>query len=245
MAEAFYMALAGRVIKIRPLYRYIEKQCRNYIIAPQKADIIIEISPEDIAREKETVTFENGICSAREDYLESLAVYRKIAVSMIPYNVLLFHGSAIAVDGREGYLFIAPSGTGKSTHTALWRQLLGDRTVMINDDKPLLYCGRDQVTVCGTPWDGKHHLSSNQEVPLKAICILERHTTNRIVEISRQEALPNLLQQCYQPEDHAFALRTLQLLEIITDRVKLYRLGCNMELSAAEIAYRGMKEGEL
>jgi serine kinase of HPr protein (carbohydrate metabolism regulator) len=53
------------------------------------------------------------------------------------YDTFLFHGSAIAVDG-VGYLFTAKSGTGKSTHARLWRELLGARAVMVNDDKPLL-----------------------------------------------------------------------------------------------------------
>ena len=32
---------------------------------------------------------------------------------------------------------------------------------MINDDKPLLRIEEDRVTVCGSPWRGKHRLGSN------------------------------------------------------------------------------------
>lgn len=52
--------------------------------------------------------------------------YRKIAEKLVQYDVMLFHGSAVAVDGI-GYLFTAKSGTGKSTHTRLWREYFGDR----------------------------------------------------------------------------------------------------------------------
>ena len=64
--------------------------------------------------------------------METLAVYRKMA----DYDTVLLHGSAIAVDD-EGYFFTAKSGTGKSTHARLWREMLGDRAVMINDDNRL------------------------------------------------------------------------------------------------------------
>ena len=37
--------------------------------------------------------------------------------------------------------------------------------IRISDSGAIIY---------GTPWDGKHHLSNNIAVSLKAICILER-----------------------------------------------------------------------
>lgn len=69
-------------------------------------------------------------------YLETLAVYRKIVTRLVFSDILLIHGSAIAVDGKA-YLFTAPSGTGKSTHTRMCREYFKDRAVMVNDDKPL------------------------------------------------------------------------------------------------------------
>ena len=145
-------------------------------------------------------------------YLESLAVYRKLAHAMLEKNTLLFHGSAIAVDG-QAVLFTAKSGTGKSTHTRLWREMLGDRAVMVNDDKPLLRITEDGVLVCGTPWDGKHHLSTNCAVPLKAICILEQGDKNAIGAISPKEALPMLLQQSFHPDGPAAMLRMMQAVD--------------------------------
>ena len=110
--------------------------------------------------------------SRPDDYLETLAVCRKIAERMPEHNTFLFYGSCIAVDGA-GYVFTAKSGTGKSTHTRLWRELLDNRATMVNDDKPLIRIADDDAIIYGTPWDGKHPLSHNIAVPLKAICILE------------------------------------------------------------------------
>ena len=158
---------------------------------------------------------------------------------MPEYDTFLFHGSAVAADGAA-YIFTAKSGTGKSTHAALWREMLGERAVMVNDDKPLLRVHLDgTATVYGTPWDGKHHLSHNA-VPVRAICILERAHENRIRRITKAEALPMLIQQAYRPADPAALQKTLMLLDRLN--VKLFRLGCNMDLSAARLSYNAMKE---
>ena len=174
-----------------------------------------------------------------DKYLEELAVYRKIAEVMPRYDTILFHGSAVAVDGI-GYLFAARSGTGKSTHTALWRDLFGERAVMVNDDKPLLHIA-EEVTVYGTPYDGKHRLSSNIAVPLKAVCILTRASENTIEPIKKNDAYPMLLGQTYRPADPVSMQKTMLLIDKLADRVRLYRLGCNMDISAAETAYNGMR----
>jgi hypothetical protein len=145
----------------------------------------------------------------------------------------------VAVDG-QGYLFTARSGTGKSTHTRLWREAFGTRAVMVNDDKPLLRIGQKGATAYGTPWDGKHRLSSNMAVPLRGLCILERADKNHICPVTFQQALPMLLQQSYRPPQPERLARTLALVEKLGRSVPLYRLGCNMDIEAAYVAYEGM-----
>ena len=179
-----------------------------------------------------------SICAGR---LEELAIYRQIAEQAPERGVLLFHGSAVAVDGQT-YLFTAKSGTGKSTHTRLWRQRFGDRALMVNDDKPLLRFTETEVLVCGTPWNGKHHLSAPVQLPLKALCVLTRDTTNHIEPLEAREAFPTLYQQCYHPQSPGAMARTLALLGQLTEQAGLYHLGCNMDPEAAEISYNGMQE---
>lgn len=209
------------------------------------ADIQVITSMDDIVYERNRAAREDrleGIPLRRfpDQYLETLAIYRKIAVEMLRHDTLLFHGSAISVDG-EGFLFTAKSGTGKSTHTRLWREMFGDRAVMVNDDKPLLKIEDDRVMVCGTPWDGKHCLGTNIMVPLKGLCILTRAEENHIQRISASEAMPMLLQQSFRPDDPVAVAKLLGLLEKMAQRVGLYRLGCNMDPEAAAVAYQGMK----
>ena len=235
---------AEKNVEINALYSDIHDLCRDYR-SDGIPDFVVGTTLEDIATER--------VRSEREDalegiptryfsdaYLETLAVYRKIAEKMPDYDTVLFHGSAVCVDG-EGYLFTAKSGTGKSTHARLWREFLGSRAVMINDDKPLIRVGEGKAVAYGTPWDGKHRLSSNIAVPLKAVCILERAAENRIREVTRSEALPMLVQQTYRPMDAAAMGKTLNLIDRLAGSVKLYRLGCNMSIEAAKVAYNAMK----
>lgn len=112
--------------------------------------------------------------------------------------------------------------------------------MFINDDKPLLKISAQGVTVYGTPWDGKHHRSTNTSCPLKAVCILTRNTENSIQRIDKKAALPMLCQQSYRPCSPIGAQKTLALVDRLGSSVPLYRLGCNMEPEAAQVAYHGM-----
>ncbi len=175
-----------------------------------------------------------------DEQLEILAVYRLIAERMPLEGALLFHGSALMMDGR-GYCFAAPSGTGKSTHARLWRERFGARVTMINDDKPLLAVSPEGVTVYGTPYCGKHRLGSNTAAPLQAVALLSRGKENAVRPLSRREACAGLLQQVYRPQSAEAMRETLRLFDILCSRVPLFALSCNMEPSAAETAYNAMK----
>lgn len=159
---------------------------------------------------------------------------------MPDYDTVVFHGSVIAVDG-QAYLFTARSGTGKSTHTRLWREYLGDRVVMVNDDKPMLRITDSGVTAYGTPYNGKHRLGTNTAAPLRAICILTRGDKNSIARIGKSDAYDMILQQVYRPKDPLQMIKTLNLVDKLTEKVLLYKLACNMDISAAEVAYNAMK----
>ncbi len=235
---------AEKLIEVSSLYERVHGYCAEYR-ADGKPDFSVTITREDIDYERERNARAAKLVGRRsynspDDYLEELAVYRKIAEQMPYYDTLLFHGSCVAVD-RQGYLFTAKSGTGKSTHTRLWRELWGDKAVMVNDDKPLITVTADGVLIHGTPYNGKHRLGSNISVPLKAVCVLERAKTNTIRSISKAEAYPMLIQQAYRPIDGAALAATLPLIDKMADAVALYKLGCNMDPQAARVAYEGMK----
>ena len=242
-AKAKAYRIAGKEFIITSLYNTVHEQCANYLYDSPCNAFVIHMGLDDIEKEQQRnkhTELSMTIGKQPEAYLESLAVFRRIAEWMPTQGTVLFHCSAISVDDCC-YVFTAASGTGKSTHTRLWREMLGERAVMVNDDKPLIHVNEDgSAIVYGTPWDGKHHLSSNIAVPLKAICILQRDTTNHIERISKREAYPMLLQQTYRPADPVALRKTLEILDRLD--TSFYRLGCNMDPEAARVSYENMRD---
>lgn len=229
----FTIMLAEHTFCIENRYDYVKKLCEEYIIPDCNAQKIFITDSQLDYEKKLTIGFPNA-------YLESLAVYRRICELLVDENIILFHGSAVVVDGLA-YIFTAASGTGKSTHTSLWRAYLGERATMLNDDKPLLKITSSGVTAYGTPWNGKHRLGSNISAPLKAVCILERSEKNHIKKINKKAAYPMLLQQVYRPKSPVKMAATLNMIDQLAKHSSLYRLCCNMEIDAAELAYNYMK----
>lgn len=239
--------IAERIIEITSVHEDIHTLCKDYLF-PANPDFSVVTTQEDIKFEREKSAKEDEakempVRQFSDGYLETLAVYRKISEKMPDYDTILFHGSCVAVDG-VGYLFTASSGTGKSTHAKLWRELLGDRAVMVNDDKPLIRLTDDGAIVYGTPWDGKHRLSSNISVPLKALCVLMRFEKNIINPITPSQAYATLMQQTYRPADSMAMIKTLRLIDKLSSSVSFWMLGCNMEIEAAKVAYEAMRGQE-
>ncbi len=172
-----------------------------------------------------------------EGYAESLAVLRKLSDRLLTRDTILFHGSAVALDG-QAYIFAAPSGTGKSTHARLWREKFGDRVVMINDDKPFVRVG-GRCTVYGSPWDGKHRLSTNASFPLRAVCFLERAERNSIAPLSPSEAIHWFLSQAYREEAVA---SIFPLILKITDVIPSFLLKCNTDPGAVDVAWSALSD---
>ncbi len=246
--HSFKIEIAETVIDVDALYESSKKLCKDYF-TDKPSELHITITEEDIENERRFATSANPT----GPNLEYMALYRKICTALASKDIVLIHGSCVAVDG-QAYLFCAPSGTGKSTHTRLWRECLGERAVMINDDKPLVRivkndsessnandsCADYTVRIYGTPWNGKHRLGANISAPLKAICFLERGEENLIVRSNNMDSLPFLMRFTFRPEDPMAMTQTLDAATRIADQVNFWSLKCNMGHDAAEVSFGAM-----
>lgn len=230
--------IADVIFELKPIYSYVVKLCQHYeYFGEEKPAFFLEVTREMIQKEKE-------LASDFPDYhLESLAVFRKLCEYVLSNkNGLIFHSSAIAVDGKA-YLFTAPSGTGKSTHARLWRELLGEKAIMVNDDKPIIRYVDGDFYVYGTPWNGKHSLDTNTRVKIEAICEIRRSEENTILKLSPKEMITVALNQTLRPQGLEDTDKLIALLDKMLTKVKLYRLNCNMDISSAKLSY-GVMSGE-
>lgn len=245
MAE-FCIEIAGRVAAVTSLFDSTRDYCRRYL-TDREADFAVTVTREDLAFEQQALleeALEEGIRPRvfTDPFLDRAAIQRKVAEALFDSKVLLFHGSTVAVDG-EAYLFTADCGTGKSTHTRLWRQVFGNRAVMVNDDKPFLKITEASVLACGAPWSGKHGLDTNITVPLKGICILRRGSRNRIRPISAAEAMPMLRKQSVPPLDAGKLPDYDALVAALGQRCPLWEMYCTKDPEAAFVAYEAMSGG--
>ena len=175
------------------------------------------------------------------DVLESTCVYRNICKELLKYDAILIHSAAISVD-NEAYLFTANSGTGKTTHMNLWLDKFGDRAFIINGDKPIVRKTDEGIFVFGTPWCGKEGFNKNIRVKLKSICILGRADENKIRKTDKKDALTFLISQTSKPNEVENIDLMFKNLENIIENIPVYRLGCNMEKEACEVAYEEMSK---
>jgi len=242
--EAFSIEIAGTVFLVQSLFQSTKEYCRPYL-TDREAEYFAKIYREDLVYEQrrlEQEAIEEGLKIRKfaEPFLERSVIQRRVADSLVGRNVLMLHGSTVAVDG-SAYLFTAPCGTGKTTHTRLWRELLGDRAIMVNDDKPFLQITGSGVLAYGSPWSGKHGLANNICVPLKGICALHRGSENVIRPAQEKELLEILRKQVHMPEDEALAKKALSLVDALAESVPLWTMFCNKELDAAKISYGAMR----
>ena len=247
MAE-FTMTIAGHSARVQSLFESTPQYFRPYL-SENAPRFFFTVTREDIDFERRFLyeeALEEGfrVRNFPDPFLERAAIQRKFAEALFPLDVLLLHGSTVAVDGNA-YLFTARSGTGKSTHTRLWREVFGSRALMVNDDKPFLKFTPEGILACGAPWSGKHGLDSNIAVPLKGICLLERGSENRIVPLSQEKALAFLQKQCHIPADPGQHPRLQELLEELTRRVNLWHMTCTKDPLAAQTAYNTMSRKDI
>ncbi len=238
--------LAGIPVAFENRYPYIPRLMQDYL-TNEPPMLTLSLTEAEIACEGERGGRLPPITSqeARLAYLEALAFYRKLSVQLPRFGGFFLHAALLAVEG-EGIAVAARSGVGKSTHAALWRELLGDGCEILNGDKPLLR--RDaggRFYGYGTPFAGKEGWHKNASVPVRALLLLERGSEDRLTPVTPAEAFPALYAATLAPESEETAALLLPLLSEFLGTVHIFRASVTPRLSAAEAAYRTIFRKEL
>ena len=173
--------------------------------------------------------------------IENLAISSEFNRAAIKYGVMLVHSSALIYDGGA-YLFSADSGVGKSTHTKLWLKAFGEKVHIMNDDKPVIRLYDDHAVAFGTPFDGGSGIALNESYPLKAIIFVERGEENSVRIPDSKEIIQKLYFQTAHMVNRETAEKMLVNMERLLHLTKFYVLTCNMDISAAYVAFDGIIE---
>lgn len=223
--------IADLVTEFEPKYSHLKKLAKPFEYSGAKIrDISICLSDEYLDS-----IFKKMVPGTSIGDAEEFCYAGKFCRSIIKYNAMLIHSSAIEYNGKA-YLFAADSGVGKSTHTALWRKAFGEDVRMINDDKPVVRIIDGKAFAYGTPFDGGSGIANNICSPLGAVVFIERGESNSI----RKAETPEILKKLYFSTAHFVSKVTAEKMlinfENLLSCTDFYILTCNMDISAAYTA---------
>ena len=198
--------IAEMNIAVKAQYEETYRYLAEFLTDNEDYELLIEPTNEMIRYEAELGKEIHG--DPGSPYIcESVAILRVICDYIIDKGGFFLHCSCLKYK-EDAIIFTAPSGTGKSTHAALWRRHFGDEVTMINDDKPLVREKDGRFVIYGTPWNGKHGIGTNTSAPVKAVVFLSQAPENTAKPISPVEAITLLLQQTVLPSDKSRSARS-------------------------------------
>lgn len=213
------------------------RACAGYRIEEGEADFIIRISEQALEDEHAKMP-ENSL-----SYTENICVCRAVSNAAATKGGILLHAATVMV-GNKAYAFSAPSGTGKSTHIRLWKEVYGDAVTVLNGDKPIVREKDGALIAYGTPWCGKEGWNSNLSAPLAGLCFIERGEKNTIRKLSPDEALDRVFRQILKPEAAQGVAQTLHLADILIRNIPIYLLSCNISKEAARLSFETLTAGK-
>ena len=154
------------------------------------------------------------------------AMWIGYGLMMLKHDTLAIHSSCIVYKDKA-VLFLGESGTGKSTHTRLWREYI-DGATLLNDDSPMIRVEDGKVWAYGSAWSGKTPCYKNERYELKACVRLSQAPYNKIQKLSVLQAYGAIHPSC-APEfayDERLYDEVSRIIGSILSMVPCYHLAC-------------------
>lgn len=154
------------------------------------------------------------------------------AQAILYHNAISIHASAVHNNGRA-YLFMGKSGTGKSTHSALWMEHIPG-TELLNDDNPTIRFREGKAYAYGTPWSGKTPCYKNQAFPIGGMARLRQAPENRFDKLEGIDAFIALYPGCSViTHDEHLRNRLYDTLTLLAEKVTVGTMDCLPDREAA------------
>lgn len=176
-------------------------------------------------------------------YMLSSLLRLAYSQAILYYEALSIHASTVYNDGRA-YLFMGKSGTGKSTHSALWMKHLPG-TELLNDDNPTVRIKDGVAYVWGTPWSGKTPCYINKVYPVGGMVRLTQAPENRFYKQEGIDSFVTLFPGCSViSQDDELRTYLYDTVSRLAEIVPVGRLECRPDREAAVLCYTTLKELE-
>lgn len=186
----------------------------------------------------------------RHDIVSNIVCQSALDISLLRFGLWMMFGvvlsengaiaihSSVIVSRERGVLFLGESGTGKSTHTRLWRENIEGAT-LLNDDSPIVRIVDGKALVFGSPWSGKTPCYKNLSYPIAGFCRLSQAPHNLIRRLHPLAAIGALLPSCPPAFAHDDYLQDgiCNTLGALLKQVGAYHLECLPDKAAAELSF--------
>ena len=148
-------------------------------------------------------------------------------------ELYVLHSASFLYRGRA-FLVSGSSGTGKSTHSALWHDLY--QTPLLNGDLNLLGI-RDNIPYAyGLPWCGTSGICTPKDYPLGGIIFLKQAAIDQVQSLQPYEKVLHIRQRMISPAwTKELLLRNLHCYEALAPLIFPCRLYCTKDPAAAGI----------
>lgn len=150
------------------------------------------------------------------------------------YKTIKIHASVTELNGKA-LVFLGKSGTGKSTHSRLWRESVPGCT-LLNDDEPLVRVFENKVQVYGAPWSGSTPCYRNESAEVVAFVHLYQSPENKLTKLKNVEALTSLYTSAAMlRSDLNNKDKVLDVVAEILLQIPVYRLDCRPDYEAVTL----------
>lgn len=158
-------------------------------------------------------------------------------IVIAPLRGIAIHSSVIVCHDRCA-LFLGESGTGKSTHTRLWRENI-EGARLLNDDSPIIRVIDGRIHAYGSPWSGKTPCYINRDFPIAGFVRLSQAPHNKIRRQNALVAIGALLPSCPHifAEDGKLQDELCTTLSEVIAQVPVYALECLPNAEAAQLSH--------
>ena len=171
-------------------------------------------------------------------HLFRFALWVGFGLKILPLGAVAIHSSCIVYQNKA-VLFLGESGTGKSTHTRLWREHI-QGAFLLNDDSPIIKVEDGKIWAYGSPWSGKTPCYKQERYPLAACVRLSQAPHNSIKKLSVLQAYGSIHPSC--PPEFAYDSKLYDHISSFIDKlisnVPFYHLACLPNQDAAVLSHK-------
>lgn len=160
--------------------------------------------------------------------------------AVLNFHACVFHGVVMEYRGK-GILVMAPAGTGKTTHTRMWRDY--KNALIINGDRCLCRKKDGIWYAYGMPWSGSSGEYINRKIPISYIVNLKRGKENRTEKVSVFDGTFRLMQRVFAPTwPGDLQNKAIDYCEELASEIPIVDFYCRPDPESVEVLSKALEE---